>query len=258
MFRPVRTAFTIPYGAQYGAPREGGRHHQGTDYHCPVGTPIYATGEGRVVANVGETGVGIGFGNYVSIRYGANRQTLDGHLRERSSLSVGTNVTENTIVGYVGLTGNSIYADPPGSHDHHQVWIGGNLVDPQSLYGPTFAGDGGTLIPTAPSGVDPMSFSIVKDATSDLQWVVSLVSGNRAGIQSSYHKDLLTRVKAGDSSMLEAELNVVQGYLAAVNPPTAVTLPPLTLTHEQIQAIATAIVIPVPPHEFTITGKASA
>ena len=258
MLRPIRSAFTIPRGAEYGAPREGGRHHQGTDYHCPLGTPIYATGDGRVVANVGETGVGIGFGNYVSIRYVGARVTLDGHLMSRSPLAVGTAVTEDTVVGAVGSTGNAIYASPPGCHDHHQVWIDGILVDPQSFYGPTTAGRGGTLIPTSPSGVDPMSYSIVKDATSDLQWVVSLVSGNRAGIQSSYHKDLLTRVKAGDSSMLEAELNIVQGYLAAVNPPTAVSIPPLQLTPEQIQAIAAAIVIPAAPHEFIITGKASA
>ena len=146
MSEPIRSPYTVPYGAQFGAPREGGRHHQGTDYHCPIGTPIYAVGDGRVVSNVGETGVGIGFGNYVSVKYPNGMMTLDGHLRERSSLAVGTLVNDQTVLAYVGITGNAIYSDPPGSHDHHQVWINGALVDPQSIHTST-AGGTSTPIP---------------------------------------------------------------------------------------------------------------
>lgn len=146
MSGPIRDAYTVPSGAEFGAPRAGGRHHQGTDYHCPIGTPIYATGDGHVVSNVAETGYGIGFGNYVSIAYTDGRMTLDGHLRERSSLAVGTLVTSRTIVGYVGITGNAVYADPPGSHDHHQVWLNGILTDPAAYYGTSTAGTG-TPIP---------------------------------------------------------------------------------------------------------------
>ena len=155
MAAPIRASYTVPAGAQFGAPRAGGRHHQGTDYHCPIGTPIYATGNGRIAANIGETGVGIGFGNYVSISYPGNRVTLDGHMRERSPLAVGTLVNSGTIVGYVGITGNAIYADPPGSHDHHQVWLNGALTNPAAYYGTTTAGNGGTpIIPTRPEEDD--------------------------------------------------------------------------------------------------------
>ena len=147
MPRPIRTSFAIPSGAQYGAPREGGRHHQGTDYHCPVGTPIYGTrAGGRVVSNVGESGYGIGFGNYVSILYPGGYMTLDGHLRERSSLPTGSPVGIDTIVGYVGISGNAVYADPPGPHDHAQLWVNGVLVDPESYYALETAGSGGTPI----------------------------------------------------------------------------------------------------------------
>jgi hypothetical protein len=150
MPHPIRAPFSIPAGAQFNAIRAGGaRRHQGTDYHCPIGTPIYATGDGKVVSNVRETGVGIGFGNYVIIGYPGGRQTLDGHMSERSGLAVGTAVTADTIVGYVGLTGNAIHADPPGSHDHHQVWLGGKLVDPQAYYGTSTAGESGN--PVKPS-----------------------------------------------------------------------------------------------------------
>ena len=148
MPRPIRSPFQIPYGAQYGAPRAGGRHHQGTDYHCPVGTPIYGTRSGgRVVSNVGESGYGIGFGNYVSILYAGGYMTLDGHLHERSPLATGSFVDERTVVGAVGLSGNSVYADPPGAHNHHQLWVNGVLVDPESYYALETADSGSTLIP---------------------------------------------------------------------------------------------------------------
>ena len=155
MAGPIRAEYNVPWGGQYGAPRAGGRTHQGTDYHCPVGTPIYATGDGHVSANVGEIGYGIGFGNYVSIVYPGGRQTLDGHIRERSSLSVGTPVNADTIVGYVGLTGNSVYADPPGAHDHHQVWLNGVLTNPAAYYGTTTAGGNSTPLPVIPSPPPP-------------------------------------------------------------------------------------------------------
>lgn len=173
MPRPIRIPFSIPSGAQYGAPRAGGRHHQGTDYHVPIGTSIYGTrAGGRVVANVGETGYGIGFGNYVSISYPGGFMTLDGHLRERSPLAVGSAVGTSTVVAAVGLTGNSVYADPPGAHDHHQLWVNGTLVDPEGYYALEPAGSG-----SAPIGDDMLAderealFVIKQLLTETNQWM---------------------------------------------------------------------------------------
>lgn len=260
MPHPIKSRYTIPYGAQFGAPRAGGRRHQGTDYHAPIGTPIYATGNGRVVSNIGETGVGIGFGNYISLAYPGNRVTLDGHLRERSRLAVGTLVTSNTIVAYIGMSGNAIYADPPGAHDHHQIWINGVLVDPQSFYGVDVADSGSTLIPVTQSGVDPMSFSIVPNPGGNIS-VQSLITGNFVSIGSTYHVSLLQRVKKNDNNdaMVPAEQDIVRAYLNTINPPVpAPVIPPVSLTPAQITAIGAAVVVPAPPHEFIITGKASA
>lgn len=187
MLRPIRTAYTIPYGAQYGAPREGGRHHQGTDYHCPLGTPIHATGDGRVVANVAETAVGVGFGNYVEISYAGGRLTLDGHLASRSPLAVGTTVNSDTVVGAVGNTGNAIYASPPGCHDHHQVWINGILVDPEGYYGTAPADAGSTPIPSVPP-VPPITskedemITLAKATDGPAKWGV--VYGNTKSVFS--------------------------------------------------------------------------
>lgn len=199
---PIRASYTIPWGAQFGAPRAGGRHHQGTDYHCPIGTPIYATGDGHIVANVGETGVGIGFGNYVSISYPGNRITLDGHMRETSSLAVGTPVNSDTIVGYVGITGNAIYADPPGSHDHHQVWLNGNLTDPAIYYGTTTTADSGSTLIGADMALDANDKAFINLA---LAYVVRQIAGT-----DEYEKSPLT-IKA-----VRDDIGYRDGAIAAI------------------------------------------
>lgn len=137
MPRPIRIKYTIPVGAQFGAPRGNGtRIHQGCDYHCPIGTPIYGTAAGGKVSYIGYNGDPItGSGNNVVIRYPDGRITTDMHLRERTPLHVGSPVDADTIVGYVGITGNAVNADPPGSHDHHQMTLNGKLINPESFYG---------------------------------------------------------------------------------------------------------------------------
>lgn len=143
MPRPIRVAYTIPYGAQFGAIRAGGaRRHQGCDYHCPIGTPIYGTGDGGVVVARGyQPDPNSGAGNYITINY-PNHRTTDMHMREASPLPNGAHVGPTTIIGYVGLTGNAVNASPPGSHDHHQLTVGGILTDPEAFYGTSTAGSG--------------------------------------------------------------------------------------------------------------------
>lgn len=133
MPRPVRAAYKIPWGAQFGAMRAGGkRKHDGTDYHVPIGTPIFGTENGgRVTGRYFDAG---GYGFYVTVTYPSGR-TLDAHMREHSPLPVGSPVGVNTIIGYVGLTGNAITADPPGSHDHHERWTNAGVrIDPDARY----------------------------------------------------------------------------------------------------------------------------
>lgn len=150
MPRPIRAVYRIPYGAAFGAPRANGtRKHEGTDYHCPVGTPIYGTGDGGVVTHIGYNGdPWLGLGHNVSISYPGGRTTVDAHMQSRTPLAVGSKVGPNTVVGYVGLTGNAVNANPPGSHDHHVTRINGNLVDPEAYYGSSTSGGGSTPINT--------------------------------------------------------------------------------------------------------------
>lgn len=148
MPRPIRSAYSIPTGAAFGAGRANGtRTHLGCDYHAPVGTPIYGTGDGGVVTFIGYNGSPtLGLGHNISIRY-PNGRTVDAHMRERTPLRLGQAVGPNTLVGFVGKTGNAVNASPPGPHDHHQRWdAAGRLINPETYYGAstTPAGSSGT------------------------------------------------------------------------------------------------------------------
>lgn len=145
MPRPIRAAFNIPYGAAFGAARAGGaRRHNGTDYHCPIGTPIYGTEEGGRVTSFGYNGdPWIGSGHWVTVTYPSGH-TTDMHMRERTRLAKDAPVGTGTVIGYVGLTGNAVNASPPGSHLHHERRKpNGLLVNPEAFYANSSVAGGG-------------------------------------------------------------------------------------------------------------------
>jgi hypothetical protein len=222
MPRPIRAACVIPSGAQFGAPRDGGRRsHQGTDYHCPIGTSIYATGDGRVVSNVGETAVGVGYGNYITIAYAGGRVTLDGHMRSRSPLAAGTIVNSDTIVGEVGTTGNAIYADPPGSHDHHQVWLSGALTDPESYYGIVTASLDSTPIEAISNPITENEMRVYTISDGGLQGTIwGLAPGAMCCAANAADGLLLAKVlnpSGAPISVSEKDLRTIAGYLGIPN-----------------------------------------
>lgn len=86
--------------------------------------------------------------------------------------------------------------------------------------------------PTPFSEEVPMSFSLVPlDKSGGVIAVVSLITGNRANIQSPYHLGLLQRVKAntGGDVMLQGEMDIIHSYLSAINPGAAAS-PSVTVT----------------------------
>lgn len=151
MPRPVRAGFTTPYGSAFGAIRAGGaRKHLGTDYHAPAWTAIYGVADGGRVAGIGENhDPNMGFGHSITVVYPGGVKTLDAHMVTRTPLSYGSTVNSNTIIGYVGMTGNAVNGSPPGPHDHHQRWHNGVLVNPEDVYRaqPSAGGGGSTPIP---------------------------------------------------------------------------------------------------------------
>lgn len=180
MPRPIRDPYRIPWGAHFGAPRSGGsRIHEGTDYHAPIGTPIYGTGSNGVVVRKGvNLDPKLGMGYSIRVQYPNGRLTLDGHMQGPSPLAVGASVGSNTVIGRVGLTGNAVIADPPGPHVHHQMWINGKLADPEAFYQIESAGSGGTPIPKRRRRMSTLYTVKKAPGTNDERWAVAGDFGN--------------------------------------------------------------------------------
>jgi murein DD-endopeptidase MepM/ murein hydrolase activator NlpD len=100
----------------YGIPKM----HNGLDFTATQGTPIYATGDGRVTT----AGMGTGTGNHVIINHGYGYETVYMHM-VRIKARDGQLVKRGEIIGWVGSTGAST-----GPHCHYEVHINGRPVDP--------------------------------------------------------------------------------------------------------------------------------
>jgi murein DD-endopeptidase MepM/ murein hydrolase activator NlpD len=93
------------------------RPHRGTDYAAPHGTPIKATGDGKVIFR----GVKSGYGNVVILQHGGNITTLYAHMsRFASNVRNGTRVRQGQTIGYVGKTGLVT-----GTHLHYEYRLNG-------------------------------------------------------------------------------------------------------------------------------------
>ncbi len=98
------------------------RPHRGVDYAAPTGTPVYAAGNGVVVAsNFSRPN-----GNYVVIRHNSTYTTKYLHLSNRV-VKRGQRVKQGATIGKVGSTG---YATGP--HLHYEFLIRGVHQDPRS------------------------------------------------------------------------------------------------------------------------------
>jgi hypothetical protein len=95
--------------------------HTGIDFAASIGTPIYATADGKVVT------VDIkysGYGKLVEIDHGFGYKTRYAHMHE-FAVKQGQNVRRGDLIGYVGNTGLST-----APHLHYEVLINGAQVDP--------------------------------------------------------------------------------------------------------------------------------
>ncbi len=98
------------------------RAHRGTDYAAPLGTEIYAVGDGVITIRQWQGG----YGNFVKIRHANGYETAYGHMNGfASGQSVGTHVRQGEIIGYVGSTGLST-----GPHVHFEMIRNGTQVNP--------------------------------------------------------------------------------------------------------------------------------
>ncbi len=98
------------------------RAHRGIDFMAPIGTPVYAAGDGIVVKSERFAG----YGNYIRIRHDNEFETAYAHLRGYAkNIRPGARVRQGEVIGFVGVTGLTT-----GPHLHYEVIRGGQQINP--------------------------------------------------------------------------------------------------------------------------------
>lgn len=100
------------------------KFHEGMDFSAPIGTPVYATGNGRVIS----AGWNSGYGNLIEIDHGYGYVTRYAHL-SKINVKPGQSVGRGDLIGEVGNTGKST-----GPHLHYEVRLKGEPQNPVNYY----------------------------------------------------------------------------------------------------------------------------
>ena len=101
------------------------RAHRGVDYAASTGTPVRATGNGKVTF----AGRQEGYGNVVMLEHQRAYLTVYGHLsRFAPRVRSGARVTQGEVIGYVGQTGWAT-----GPHLHYEFRVAGVQRNPLTV-----------------------------------------------------------------------------------------------------------------------------
>lgn len=101
------------------------RAHLGVDFGARPGTPIMATGDGRITF----AGYSRGYGKTIKIQHSGGLTSLYAHQKSfKNGIRSGSKVKQGDIIGYVGSTGLS-----SGPHLHFGMYRGSTAIDPLSV-----------------------------------------------------------------------------------------------------------------------------
>ena len=101
------------------------KFHYGMDFTSPRGTPIYATGDGRVTRADSRS---TGYGNHIRIDHGYGYTSLYAHLY-KYNVRRGQRVKRGDVIGFVGSTGRS-----EAPHLHYEIFKDGDRINPINFY----------------------------------------------------------------------------------------------------------------------------
>jgi len=104
------------FGDTWGAPRSGGRKHEGVDMMSPFGTPLVAVVAGSVTMKTNNLG-----GNVIWLTGADGNKYYYAHLSSWEGTSRG--VSAGDVIGYVGATGNTT-----ANHLHFEIHPGGGVA----------------------------------------------------------------------------------------------------------------------------------
>jgi murein DD-endopeptidase MepM/ murein hydrolase activator NlpD len=100
------------------------QEHKGLDFTAAQGTPVYATGDGKI----SQAYFSASYGNVIFLDHGFDYETRYAHLHAFEARP-GERVKRGQIIGYVGNTGNSV-----SDHLHYEVLFRGAHVNPINFF----------------------------------------------------------------------------------------------------------------------------
>ncbi len=101
------------------------KFHYGCDFSAPRGTPIYATGDGKIVRAKKSRG---GYGMCIEIEHGFGYKTRYAHM-SKFDVKMGDTVKRGQKIGEVGNTGLSV-----APHLHYEIFHNGKRVNPINYF----------------------------------------------------------------------------------------------------------------------------
>ncbi len=101
------------------------KFHFGMDFTAPRGTPIYASGDGRIIRADNRS---TGYGNHIRIDHGYGYTSLYAHLY-KYNVRRGQKVKRGDVIGFVGSTGRS-----EAPHLHYEIFKDDEHINPINFY----------------------------------------------------------------------------------------------------------------------------
>ena len=130
--------------------------HKGTDFAAKEGTPIMASGDGKII-RARWCGGG---GNCIKIKHNSTYSTVYAHLSKFAAvIKEGVRVKQGRIIGYVGSTGMST-----GPHLHYEVIENKKKINSQKLKlpsGKTLSGENRKLFEVAKIKIDVLKSELI-------------------------------------------------------------------------------------------------
>ncbi len=99
--------------------------HYGMDFTAPRGTPLYASGDGKIIRADNNSS---GYGKHIRIEHGYGYMSLYAHL-SKYNVKRGQKVKRGDLIGFVGSTGRS-----EAPHLHYEVWKDKDRINPINFY----------------------------------------------------------------------------------------------------------------------------
>ncbi len=121
----VNAKFTSGFGSRFHPILGYTRPHTGVDWAAPIGTPIFAAGNGVIV----KAGWDSGYGRRIEIEHANGYITTYNHMSGFArGAGEGARVRQGQVIGYLGQTGLAT-----GPHLHYEIMVNGHFVDPMKV-----------------------------------------------------------------------------------------------------------------------------